>query len=100
MHSSGVMGHTRTSVVATEWIKNQVRREIHSFNNIIIPPSKELLSKKLYMQNDEFLKDKHNVKMFELSDELLAAKVNSVEYNNVKDRIISFCKEIKNNIIK
>lgn len=63
--------HTRNSVVAVRRILNMTKREVITLKDIVSNPSEELLSKKEYMQTDEFLKDSHNVKMFNLIDKLM-----------------------------
>lgn len=63
--------HTRKSVVAVQKILNMTKRRTITLRDVVSNPSKDLLSKKVYMQSDEFWKDPHNVKMFNLAEKLM-----------------------------
>ena len=71
----------RTNAVSktaqTEMMVNRVKKSIKRIP--ICEPMqnelpKEFVEKRLYMQSDEFLKDEHNQKMFDLSDKLMQTR--------------------------
>ena len=63
--------HTRNSVIAVQRILDMTKKRTITYKDVVSNPSKELLSKKEYMQSDEFLKDPHNIKMFDIIDKLM-----------------------------
>ena len=63
------------------------KRVCLTFDDIIPKASEDLKAKRTYMQGDVFLKDEHNVKMFNLYEHLIAARdkiAESVRLNNAK----------------
>ena len=58
---------TLQSISAVNRIKNLVRKEPNK-NWVDVP--KEFVEKRNYMQSDEFLKDEHNIKMFDFGEKL------------------------------
>ena len=78
---------TPAAVRAIHNMKVSVKKNVLTFEDIIPNSSKELKSKKDYMQGDAFWKDEHNVKMFGLYDRLLSARdkiAENIRLNNAK----------------
>ncbi len=68
-------------------MKVSTKRVCLTFDDIIPKASEDLKAKRTYMQSDAFLKDEHNVKMFNLYDRLIAARdkiAENIRLNNSK----------------
>lgn len=79
MNSVSLIGKTPDSI---ETIR-RTKAWIYPESKVNVP--QEFNEKRLYMQRDEFLKDKHNQEMFSLSDKLMAVRdkiANLIEEHN------------------
>lgn len=76
---------------AVDRIKKMTKREVKDFSTDI---PKEFLEKRIYMQSDEFLKDEHNVKMFEFGEQLgelrekIGKEINESNKSAGKDELV------------
>lgn len=70
-------------------IKYSVKKEVLDIERHITKSSPELKAKKEYMQSDEFLKDKDNVKMMSLYDDLIKHRdtiTKNIDENNLNPK--------------
>ena len=82
---------TADSVAAVNRIKNLSDKKFNLGVSLKVPD--EFIEKRKYMQSDEFLKDEHNIKMFEIIDDLVrfrdeAAKEIQKMNKTLKDKLI------------
>ena len=71
-------------------MKVSTKKNVLTFDDIVPKASKELKSKKDYMQGDAFWKDKYNVKMSNLYNRLIEARdkiAESVRLNNANPNV-------------